>query len=47
MIENSIEITKKDPKTLSKISKILEKIDAKPEEKIKASLARGIDKRLE
>ena len=47
IIENAVEITKKDPKSLAKITRIIDKIEANPEKKIQESLAKGIVKRLE
>jgi phosphopantetheine adenylyltransferase len=47
MVENAIEVTKKDPQALNKISKILEKFEENPEGKIKENIAKGIEKRLE
>lgn len=47
IIENAVEVTKKDPKSLGKITRIIEKIETNPEEKVKKYLANGIEKRLE
>ena len=45
-IENAVEVTKKDPNSLSKIARIIERLEGNPENKIKENLAKGIEKRL-
>lgn len=46
-IENAVEVTKKDPTALSKISRIIEKYEKNPEVKIRSNLEKGIERRLE
>lgn len=47
MIENAVEVAKKDPAALGKISRIIERIESDPGEKVKFNLAKGVEKRLE
>ena len=46
-IENAVEVTKKDPTALAKIVRVIEKYEKNPKDQIKASLERGIERRLE